>query len=154
MKSRAAAILIVNDKIALIERYRSGRRYLVFPGGKIKKSEHPIEAAAREAAEELGLKMSIGRMVAEIWYQGTPQYYFLAEAREGQFGKGIGSEMNSHPDSEKGSYLPVWVEVGTLLDIPLLPRRMAEFVWKSYHEGWPAAPLVVIDSIPDEINPT
>ena len=89
-------------------------------------------------------------MVAEVWYLGTPQYYFLAESIGGQFGQGSGAEMSSSPDSEKGSYLPVWVSIDTLLDQPLLPSLMAEFVWKSYREGWPGNPLLVTSSFPDE----
>jgi 8-oxo-dGTP pyrophosphatase MutT (NUDIX family) len=147
MKPRAAIILIEKDKIALIERYRSGNHYLVFPGGKVKNSEIPIEAAAREAEEELGLKTTIGKMVAEVWYLGAPQYYYLASSAGGEFGQGAGREMNSAPDSEKGSYLPIWVSIDSLLDLPVLPRRMAEFILKSYHEGWPEAPLTVTDTL-------
>jgi 8-oxo-dGTP pyrophosphatase MutT (NUDIX family) len=150
VKARAAVIIIENDKIALIKRYRLSRHYFVFPGGKIKTDETPVEAAAREAEEELGLKVIIGSMVAEVWYQGTPQYYFLAESVDGQFGQGSGAEMNSPPDSEKGSYLPVWVNIDTLLDHPLLPKPMAEFIWESYHEGWPDTPLLATDSFPEE----
>jgi 8-oxo-dGTP diphosphatase len=151
MKARAAIILIENDKIALIERFRLGMHYLVFPGGKVKTGESSFEAAAREAEEELGLKVKIGLMVAEVWYLDSPQYYFLAEAITGQFGHGSGSEMSSTPDSEKGSYLPVWVEVETLLNTPVLPKLMAEFVLKSYNGGWPEKPLVVTDRPPNEV---
>ena len=150
MKARAAVIIIENDKIALIERHRLNRHYFVFPGGKIKTDETSVEAAAREAEEELGFQVKIGPMVAEVWYLGTPQYYFLAEFIGGKFGQGSGAEMSSPPDSEKGSYLPVWVSIDTLLDQPLLPMLMAEYVWKSYREGWPGNPLLATDSFPDE----
>ena len=150
MKPRAAIILIEKDKIALIERYRSGNRYLVFPGGKVKVNETPLEAAAREAEEELGLRTTIGKMVAEVWFLGAPQYYFLASSTGGEFGQGAGPEMNSTPESEKGSYFPIWVNVDSILDLPVFPRLMAEFVWKSFHEGWPESPLTVTDSIPEE----
>lgn len=150
MKARAAVILIENDKIALIERFRSGMSYFVFPGGKVKTGESPAVAAAREAEEELGLKVKIGLMVAEVWYQGSPQFYYLAEVMDGDFGHGSGSEMSSAPDSESGSYLPVWVQVNSLLDKPLLPKLMAEFVWKSYNEGWPEKPLIVTELLPNE----
>ena len=149
MKPRAAIILIEKDKIALIKRYRSRNQYLVFPGGKVKINETPVEAAAREAEEELGLKTTIGKMVAEVWYLGAPQYYFLASSTGGEFGQGAGREMNNAPDSEKGSYLPIWVNVDSILDLPVLPRLMAEFVWKSFHEEWPESPLTVTDTLPE-----
>ena len=151
MKARAAVILIENDKIAMIERHRSGTHYFVFPGGKVKANESLIEAAAREAEEEIGLKVKIGSMVAKVWYLGSPQYFYLAEAIGGQFGHGFGPEMSSAPDSEKGSYLPVWVEVNILPDKPIYPRILAEFVRKSYAEGWPKKPLYVTDQTTDEM---
>jgi 8-oxo-dGTP diphosphatase len=151
MKARAAVILIENGKIALIERHRSGTYYFVFPGGKVKANESLIEAAAREAEEEIGLSVKIGSMVAKVWYLGSPQYIYLAEATGGQFGHGFGPEMSSTPYSEKGSYLPVWVDINILPDKPIYPRILAEFVRKSYTEGWPEKPLYVTDQTSDDM---
>jgi 8-oxo-dGTP diphosphatase len=152
MKARAAVILIENDKIALIERLRSGNHYFVFPGGKVKTNESLIEAAAREAEEEIGLKVRIGPMVAKVWYLGSPQYFYLAESIGGQFGHGFGPEMNSASYSEKGSYLPTWVDVITLPDIPVYPKILADFIAKSSINGWPKKPLYVTDQIQDDMQ--
>jgi hypothetical protein len=43
------------------------------------------------------------------------------------------------------------VEVETLLNTPVLPKLMAEFVLKSYNGGWPEKPLVVTDRPPNEV---
>ena len=142
MKARAAVIIIEDDKIALIERYRSGQHYYVLPGGKVKSVESPLDAAAREAEEELGLKVKIGALVAEVSYLGAPQYYFLAEPISGLFGYGNGTEMRNLPSSEKGSYHPVWLSIHSLHDKPVLPKIMAEYIIKSLKEGWPENPLV------------
>jgi 8-oxo-dGTP diphosphatase len=152
VKARAAVVLIQNDRIALIERMRYGKHYFTYPGGKVKIDESPKEAASREAWEELGLVLKIGVLVAEIWYKGTPQYYFLAESIQGEFGLGIGAEMSSSSDSEKGSYLPIWLEINKLLDEPVLPNMMSQYVWKSYREGWPEKPLVITDQPPDKMS--
>jgi len=150
VKARAAVILIQNDKIALIERNRSGKHYYVFPGGKIEAGESPAFAAERESKEELGLDVRIGPMVAEVWYLGSPQYYYLADRIDGQFGHGTGPEMSSLPDSKKGSYLTVWLPVDEVLSRQVLPKLMAEFVWKSHHTSWPDHTLVVTEHPPDE----
>ena len=150
MKARAAVILIRNDKIALIERHRSDKHYFVFPGGKIEENETPAQAARREIMEELGLDVRIGKMVAEVWYLGTPQYYFLAEQIGGQFGHGSGTEMTSQADTEKGAYHPVWLRVNDLPKYQVLPKMVAEFVWKSHQSNWLGQPLVVTDRPPDE----
>jgi 8-oxo-dGTP pyrophosphatase MutT (NUDIX family) len=151
VKARAAVVIIENDKIALIERYRSGQHYFVFPGGKVKSGESPIGAAAREAEEELGLKVMIGALVAEIGYLGASQYYFLADPISGQFGNGDGSEMKSLPDSEKGSYHPLWMAMDEIQNIPLLPKIMAEYIVQSYKEGWRENPLKAFDDSPDDL---
>ena len=150
MKARAAVILILNDKIALIERHRSGRHYFVFPGGKIEAGETPESAAQREIMEELGLQVKIGRLVAEVWYKGTPQYYFLADRTGGQFGHGSGEEMGSTLESEKGSHLPVWLRVDDLHKHQVLPKVVADLVFKSHHSRWPEQHLVVTDRAADE----
>jgi 8-oxo-dGTP diphosphatase len=150
MKARAAVILIENRNIALIERYRLGRHYFVFPGGKIDAGETPAMAAKRETLEELGLVVSIGQLVAEVWYLGTPQYYFLATRLSGDFGTGTGKEMGSSPESEKGSHQPVWVPVKNLPEIPLLPARMSAYVINAYLKEWKVEPFVLKDSPPDE----
>src|SRR4030042_688350 len=150
MKPRAAVILILNDKIALIERHRSGKHYFVFPGGKIESGETPATAAQREIKEELGLQVKIGRLVAEVWYQGSPQYYFLADRTGGQFGHGDGTEMGSQPDSEKGSYQAVWLRLDDLHKYQVLPKLVTDFVWKSHHSRWPEQPLIEKDRPPDE----
>lgn len=149
MKPRAAVILIENDRIALIERYRAGKHYFVFPGGKIEAGETPAAAAKRETLEELGLVVKIGRLVAEVWYQGTPQYYFLVSRISGEFGCGKGKEMGSLADSEKGSHHPMWIAVEDLPAIPLLPGIMSGYTLESYRSNWPEQPLVIADTPTD-----
>jgi 8-oxo-dGTP diphosphatase len=152
MKPRAAIILIHDERIALIERWRSGRHYFVFPGGKIKRDESPSVAATREAREELGLDVQVEEMLAEVWYLGTPQYYFLAAATTWQFGPPTGKEMSNLPGSIKGSYLPVWLSMNEITHQPVLPKVVAEFVAKSHPNRWPATPLMVTNQPPDEVN--
>lgn len=152
MKARAAVILIQNDKIALIERHRQGLHYFVFPGGKIEANETPAAAAGREAEEELGLKVKLVSLVAEVWYLGSPQYYFLVEAIGGQFGHGFGSEMNSTLESIKGTYHPLWLDVAALESYPLRPKLLSGFIQQATREGRPENPLVVTDAPPDEMT--
>jgi 8-oxo-dGTP diphosphatase len=149
MKPRAAIVLFHGQNIALIDRYRSGQHYFVFPGGKIKKNETTSVAAERETWEELGLQVHVGKMIAEVWYLGVPQYYFLVESFTGQFGSGRGPEMNSRLDSEKGTYLPVWMPVEDIINQPVLPKLMAQYVLKYHPSNWPKEPLLVTQLPPD-----
>jgi 8-oxo-dGTP diphosphatase len=144
MSYRAAIVLLQDDKIALVERYRAGLHYFTFPGGHVEPGEKPEQAAIREAKEELGLDISIQRLVAEIWWHNQPQYYYLVVAYGGKFGTGKGKEMH-HPLPEKGSYQPVWVSVQDLLDLSVLPRSLATMVVKARSTGWPEPVPVLHD---------
>ena len=148
-KPRAAVILVQDNKIALLERNRRGTRYLVFPGGGIDKGETPEQAAAREADEELGVQVTIVRMVAEVWYNGIPQYYYLAELIGGSFGAGHGKEMSSAANSDQGSYLPCWIPASELTTQPVLPSIVARYVQNACRDGWPEHPLCLRDATVD-----
>ena len=136
MSYRAAIVLLQDEKIALIERHRAGLHYFTFPGGHVEPGEMPEQAAVRETKEELGLDVSIQRLLAEIWWHAKPQYYYLVETVGGEYGTGTGEEMH-HPLPERGTYQPVWVPVQGLLDLPVLPGALAKMVVEAQSVGWP-----------------
>jgi 8-oxo-dGTP diphosphatase len=142
MSYRAGIILLQDQKVALIERHRAGLHYYTFPGGHVDEGETPEQAAVREAEEELGLKVVIKLLVAEIWFHEQPQYYYLAETIGGVFGTGTGVEMHS-PLPIRGTYTPTWMPLEELLTHNLLPRPLAEIVVNSQDAGWPATPPVI-----------
>jgi mutator protein MutT len=144
MSYRAAIVLIENGQIVLIERHRQGQHYYTFPGGHVDPGETPEQAAVRETTEELGLQVVIKRLLAEIWWHGKPQYYYLAETVGGIFGTGTGEEM-LHPHPEKGTYRPLWAPVRGLLDLSILPRSMAKIVVGAQSAGWPDPAPVLHD---------
>jgi 8-oxo-dGTP diphosphatase len=144
MSYRAAIILLQDDKIALIERHRAGLHYFTFPGGHVELGETPEQAAVRESKEELGLDVSIKRLLAEIWWHDKPQYYFLVETAGGEFGTGTGDEIH-HPLLERGSYQPIWTPVQDLLDLPVLPQSLAKMVVEAQSAGWPDQAPVLHD---------
>jgi 8-oxo-dGTP diphosphatase len=144
MSYRAAVVLLQDDKIALIERQRAGQHYFTFPGGHVEPGETPEQAAVRETREELGLEVSIKRLLAEIWWNDRPQFYYLVESVGGKFGTGTGEELhNPHP--KKGTYQPVWVPVEDLPDLPVLPHRFTEMIVKAHFAGWPDPAPVLFD---------
>ncbi|MBN2386431.1 MAG: NUDIX domain-containing protein [Anaerolineales bacterium] len=136
MSTRAVAILIQDDQVALIERHRDGRHYFTFPGGGVEAGETPEGTIQREIHEELGLEVAVRRLVAEIWFRGRPQLHYLVEAVGGTFGTGTGPEMVS-PHPGRGTYKAVWMPIDQVLDRPVLPRPMAELLFRSQTQGWP-----------------
>jgi len=142
MSYRAGIILIQDDKVALIERHRSGLHYFTFPGGHVDEGETPEMAAVRETEEELGLQVTLKQNLAQISWHGKWQYYFLAEITGGIFGSGSGEEMLD-PLPERGTYRPMWMPVVELLDQPVKPRELAELVIWYSKEGWPVEPVII-----------
>jgi len=144
MSYRAAIILLQDNRIALIERHREGQHYFTFPGGHVEPGETPEQAAVRETKEELGVDVSIQRLLAEIWWHDRPQYYYLVELVGGDFGTGTGEEMHN-PLTERGSYRPAWIAVRDLLNLPVLPRSLARMVVQAQSTGWPDPAPVLHD---------
>jgi mutator protein MutT len=144
MSYRAAIILLKDGQIALIERHRAGQHYFTFPGGHVEPGETPEQAALRETREELGIDITIQQLVAEIWWHDRPQFYYLVETAGGFFGTGQGEEMHN-PIPERGVYLPTWIPVRELLDLPVLPRSMARIVLQAQSTGWPDPAPVIHD---------
>lgn len=139
---RVAAILLQDGQIALMRREKLGRLYYVFPGGGQEDGETGEQAVAREVEEELGLLVAAGRLVAQTWFRGREQRYYLCNVTGGQFGSGQGPEFTRPFDPQSGTYQPVWLPVQALHTYPVLPQRVAELVQAAQHQGWPAQPVV------------
>lgn len=123
MRDRGSVVLIKDKKIGLIKRIREGSVYYVFPGGGIKDGETPEESAKREALEELGIEIKLKACIAKVTFNGT-QYFFLAEIIKGMFGTGKGEEYSDF-NRDRGTYLPIWIDIERLAAIDVKPREVA-----------------------------
>jgi 8-oxo-dGTP pyrophosphatase MutT (NUDIX family) len=144
MRIRSAIILIEGNKLALIERHRAGRHYYTFPGGGVDEGETSEQAAIREAEEELGIRVEIKQKVAEVFFNGNTQYYFLAKKLSGEFGTGRGEEYGEY-NPVHGTYQPLWMPLADVSTHNALPRKLADLVIRFVKEGWPAEPVIIIE---------
>ena len=136
MRKRAGIILIHEGKLALMERHRQGRHYFAFPGGGVDEGETDEQTAAREAMEELGIKVEVLQKAATVLRKGKrDQVYFLVRWVDGEYGTGTGEEF-TEAEGENGTYNPVWIPLGELLEKNVVPRGLAELTVKAYKEGW------------------
>jgi mutator protein MutT len=145
MRVRSAAILIQNNSLALMERHRNGRHYFSFPGGGMDAGETPEQAVIREVREELGVKVRVIQLAAEIWFRGNQQFFFLVEQTGGEFGTGQGEEFASTADPARGTYEPVWMPLEQVTVQNVLPKQVAALAAKSHPDHWPDGPLVIQD---------
>ncbi|MGE5465132.1 MAG: NUDIX domain-containing protein [Syntrophothermus sp.] len=149
MRTRAGIVLIQDQKVALIERFRAGLHYFVFPGGGMDEGETPEQAAVREAKEELGIEVGIRQKVAEIQLASkSRQIYYLVEQTGGEFGTGTGEEyQDADPnDPDEGVYIPVWMPIEELtLHEKIFPREVVDLVLRSVMEGWSDVPTITFE---------
>jgi 8-oxo-dGTP diphosphatase len=133
LRNRSAVVLIENKKVALIKRIRDGSIYYVFPGGGIEDGEAPAAGAKREALEELGVEVNVNECISEVEYNGT-QYFFRSEIISGTFGTGQGEEF-TEDKSDRGTYLPVWVNINELHSIDVRPKEVALKIQSLFNDG-------------------
>jgi 8-oxo-dGTP pyrophosphatase MutT (NUDIX family) len=133
--SRARIVLIDRGHLALIERNKNGNTYYVYPGGGADKGESLIDAAKREALEELGVEIEVGEQIAEDRYEGRRNVFFTATLIGGEFGSGTGEEMSSTADSKWGSYKPEWIPIDRLDEITIYPEFLTEIVKSLTRDG-------------------
>ncbi|MES5893256.1 MULTISPECIES: NUDIX domain-containing protein [Bacillus cereus group] len=129
-RNRGAAIIVQDDKIALIKRVREGEMYFVFPGGGIEEGETPEEATKREVYEELGVHIQVEHLIAKVEYKGT-EYYYNAHITDGVFGSGTGEEFEL---KDRGSYIPLWMPINELPNVNIKPYDVAQSVFDYYRE--------------------
>lgn len=118
--TRAVAIIVKDNKVALIHRKKEGRDYWVFPGGGVEDGETSEDAVVREVQEELSLDCKVIRLLfsVESYPNGNKDPYFLCSVDSGKIELG-GPEKERH--SKENWYDPQWVEFRKIRNLNLLP---------------------------------
>ncbi len=143
----ARGIVIKDNKVLLIERWRKGLHYFSIPGGGIENGEQPQQTAEREIFEETSVKVIIKQTLYEMHDPiGHIHTVFLCEYKSG--------EPKLRSDSEEAqsmrllgkndAYVPAWIpqqEINTLPFLYWAPigRQLARDV----EHGWPKQPVIL-----------
>lgn len=137
--TRAAAVIINDGCVALIERRRGDDVDYAFPGGQVELDESAPDTAVRKVREELGVGVSIGRLVAEIASPGDQELYYLAQITSGNF-----SKRDTQVKRGVDVFTPVWVPLFGLTALPVQPKAVALLAEFSGN-GWPHEALRLTD---------
>jgi 8-oxo-dGTP pyrophosphatase MutT (NUDIX family) len=153
LPDRAAGIIIHKRHILLIQRFKDGQDYYVFPGGGVETGETEEEACAREVREETGLELAwIGKGFDHTTSRRPRKpevlrvHYFFVEPLPGDL---ILSGPELLKRSEQNRYLPQWVPLARLGEVELRPAEVqAALVQVIREAGLPQSAQDLARSIP------
>jgi len=120
-RQRVAVIIIHQQKILLLYRYKNGRTYYVIPGGGVEPGETIDQTALREIKEETNLDISLHHKLWAYDNKGHLEHYFLAAEFSGTLQLG-GPEL-AH-QSPQNIFRPEWIPLAQLANVPLLPEAI------------------------------
>ncbi len=127
---RARAIIIHEGKIVSMYRERQGRIFYTFPGGGMEGNETEEECVKREVFEEFGLVVKPIKKVYTYENQNSVEYFYTAEWISGEFGSGEGEEYQENRNN--GVYLPKFIEISEIPNLPLMPPEVASSFYEDY----------------------
>ncbi len=124
-RDRAVAVVVRDQQVLVVGRYRDGVSYAVLPGGGIEAGETAETAAARELREETGLA---GRIADLLWVRddgGRHATYFRVDDVRGTPVLGGPERERSSADNQ---YVLRWVGIEDLTDLDLRPTGIASLI--------------------------
>ncbi len=132
------AIVVHEDQVLLMERWRDGRHYYSIPGGGIEAGETPEAAAQRELVEEMGVYIVPERPLYKVFMDHTEHIIFLAEYLSGEPKLQAGSQEWLKQD-KRNRFKPVWIPKADIGSLPLgvwepLKRQLAQDLAHGFSE--------------------
>jgi 8-oxo-dGTP diphosphatase len=144
---RARLVIIHEGKVAAIERFRVGQHYFVLPGGGVEAGETIPAAARREAAEELGVPVTLGRLravVHAVTDDGGALRHWCFDASTDSSDIAVAGGPEASPSPEDGTYAAVWIDLRTLDPERVWPFALARLI-AANQGSWPAEVLEITD---------
>lgn len=127
---RARAIIIHDEKIMSMYRERQDRVFYTFPGGGMEGNESEHDCVKREVLEEFGIVVEPIKKLYVYENQNSIEHFYLAKWVSGDFGSGTGEEFQA--DRNNGVYIPKFIQIVDIPNLPLMPPEVATSFYEDY----------------------
>ena len=107
---RIRAIIVVDDKLAVMCRDVEGRKYYTFPGGFIDSFESDSSCVIRTVKEELGIDVMPMKRLYEFENNGKVEYFYLCVWLTGTFETKANGEFKQNNIAFDGKTIPEFVD--------------------------------------------
>ena len=125
---RAVAVILNDDKIALLHRIKNGKEYYVFPGGGVEIGETVEEAVLRETMEETSLTVKIEKFLYHYLYDdNTENIFYLCKYVSGILKLGESNEAEEMRRNSQNFYEPVWIPIKDLSKTLVYPLEARDW---------------------------
>ena len=120
---RATVIVVKEDKLLMIHRFKNGEEYFVLPGGTVEEGETVEEAALRELKEETSLEGKIGKKVSSFNDDDHADHeLFEVIDAEGEVMLPSDS-IEARISNDQNTFEPVWVNIKDIVDLKIYPGK-------------------------------
>lgn len=141
----ARGVVIHNDKILLIERWRDDLHYFTVPGGHVEPGETLELALVREIREEASIEVAPLREVFTL-VGGDPEHHiFLCEFVKGEPSLQPSSEEATENEQGLNRYQPRWIDLDDLPGIELAPSFTKLLLLNAIKDGFPPDALIHVE---------
>ena len=122
---RVSALVVRDNKILLIHRFKHGDEYWVIPGGGVEDKESLEEALKREVREETSLDLISFELLGSNEHEGHIHYFYKCELTLGEPKIG-GPELE---DSSKDNiYLLEWISIEDVNRLNIYPSSVKLYI--------------------------
>lgn len=111
-------------------REREDRIFYTFPGGGLEENETEEKCVKREVLEEFGIIIKPIKKVYIYENQKNIEHFYIAEMISGKFGTGQGEEYQAN--NFNGVYIPKFIEISDIPNLPLMPPEVASAFYDDY----------------------
>lgn len=145
MRQSVRAIILNQNKLAVMHRNKFGKKYYTLIGGGVDLGETKEQAVTREIMEETGMAVGNPRLVIiedhDKFY--GPQYIYLCDYISGE--PRLSPDCPEYKINGMGQnlYEPQWLSLDQLAKVTFMSPQLQELLVQYIPKGFPGEPLML-----------